>query len=155
MHHTLSTEQHVWSSFDQFWAVFCGELLGNDVISWPCSFRAWNNTFRDSEALGLWTYMIGVAVPKNVYNTYEQTVKLFMETYPRASPVDNMERKKPSNIQGPILTFRSPMEQCLPKPSGNLNASNLVWRRLSFHSIGTQCMGKLESSVEPSAGKSW
>ena len=27
----------------------------------------WNNTFRDLGALGLWTYMIGVAVRKNVY----------------------------------------------------------------------------------------
>ena len=29
----------------------------------------WNNTFRDLRALGLWTFMIGVAVPKNVYNS--------------------------------------------------------------------------------------
>ena len=28
-----------------------------------------SNTFRDLEALGLWTYMIGVAVPKYVYNS--------------------------------------------------------------------------------------
>ena len=69
MQRTLTMEQVRWPSFDQFWAVFCGELLGDDVISWPCSFRGWNNTFRDLRALGLWTFMIGVAVPKNVYNT--------------------------------------------------------------------------------------
>ena len=39
MHHTLSMEQVRWSSFDQFWVVFHGELLGDDVISWPCHFR--------------------------------------------------------------------------------------------------------------------
>jgi len=69
MQRTLTMEQVRWSSFDQFWAVFHGELLGEDVISWPCSFRGWNNTFRDLRALGLWTFMIGVAVPKNVYNS--------------------------------------------------------------------------------------
>jgi len=68
MHRTLTMEQVRWSSFDQFWVVFHGELLGDDVISWPCSFRGWNNTFRDLGALGLWTCSIGVAVPKNVYN---------------------------------------------------------------------------------------
>jgi len=66
---TLTMEQVKWSSFDQFWVVFHGELLGEDVISWPCSFRGQNNTFRDLRALGLWTLMIGVAMPKNVYNT--------------------------------------------------------------------------------------
>ena len=69
MHRTLSMEKYIWSSFDQFWAVFEGELLGNDVISWPWSFRVWNNTFRGLRALGLWTYVIGVAVPKYVYNS--------------------------------------------------------------------------------------
>jgi len=69
MHRTLTMEQVSWSSFDQFWVVFHGELLGDDVISWPCSFRGWNNTFRDLGALGLWTYMIGVAVPKNFYKS--------------------------------------------------------------------------------------
>ena len=44
---TLLMEQLKWSCFDQFWAVFHGELLGDDVINWPCSFRVWNNTFRD------------------------------------------------------------------------------------------------------------
>ena len=70
MHCTLTMEQVRWSSFDQFWAVFHGELLGDDVISWPYSFKVWNNTFRDFEALGLWTYVIGVAVPKYVYNSF-------------------------------------------------------------------------------------
>jgi len=69
MHHTLSTSQSVWSNFDQFWVVFCEELLGDDVISWLCSFRAWNNTFRDLEALNLWKYVIGFVVPKYVYNS--------------------------------------------------------------------------------------
>ena len=36
---TLTMEQVRWSSFDQFWVVFHGELLGDDVISWPCYFR--------------------------------------------------------------------------------------------------------------------
>ena len=56
----------------KFWpvlAVFCGELLGDDVISWPCSFRQWSNTFRDLGALILWMFMIGVEVSKNVYNS--------------------------------------------------------------------------------------
>ena len=39
MQHTLPMEQVKWSCFDQFWAVFHGELLGEAVISWPCSFR--------------------------------------------------------------------------------------------------------------------
>ena len=78
MHHTHSTEQPVWSSFDQFWAVSCGELLGDDVISWPCSFRGWNNTFRDLGALGLWTYLIGVAVPKSVYNKNKKEIQAFL-----------------------------------------------------------------------------
>ena len=68
IHHTLCIELLVWSSFDHLWAVFSGELLGDDVISWPCSFRQWSNTFRDLGALSLWTFMIGVEVPKNVYN---------------------------------------------------------------------------------------
>ena len=70
MHRTLCIELSVWSSFDHLWAVFSGELLGDDVISWPCSFRQWSNTFRDLGALSLWTFMIGVAVPKNVYNSF-------------------------------------------------------------------------------------
>jgi len=65
---TLPMEQVKWSNFDQFWVIFHGKLLGEDVISWPCSFRGQNNTFRDLRALILWTFMIGVAVPKNVYN---------------------------------------------------------------------------------------
>ena len=69
MHRTLSMEQVRWSSFDQFWVVFHGELLGDDVISWPCSFRGWNKNFRDLGALVLWTFMIWVVVPKNVYNS--------------------------------------------------------------------------------------
>jgi len=69
MQHTFPMEQVKWSSFDQFWVDFHGELLGEDVISWPCSFRGQNNTFRDLRALGLSTFMIGVAVPKNVYNS--------------------------------------------------------------------------------------
>ena len=68
MQRTLSMEWVRWSSFDQFWVVFHGELIGDDVIIWPCSFRGWNNTFRDLGALGLWTFMIGVAVTKNFYN---------------------------------------------------------------------------------------
>jgi len=50
MHHTycmysggmrcnFPMEQVKWPSFDQFWVVFHGELLGEDVISWPYSFR--------------------------------------------------------------------------------------------------------------------
>ena len=38
------------------------------MISWPSSFRCWNNTFRDFGALALWTFRIGVTVAKNVYN---------------------------------------------------------------------------------------
>ena len=53
---TFPMEQVKWSCFDQFWVVFHGELLGEAVISWPCSFRGWNNTFRDLGALGLWTF---------------------------------------------------------------------------------------------------
>ena len=53
---TLPLQQVKWSFFDQFWAVFHGELLGDDVINWPCSFRGWNNTFRELRALGLWTF---------------------------------------------------------------------------------------------------
>jgi len=78
---TLPMEQVKWSSFDQFWVVFHGELLGEDVISWPCSFRGQNNTFRDLRALILWTFMIGVAVPKNVYNSWplkHEVVNLLM-----------------------------------------------------------------------------
>ena len=74
MQRTLTMEQVRWSSFDQFWVVFHGELLGDVVISWPCSFRGWNKTFRDLGALGLWTFMIGVAVPKNVYNRMSCTL---------------------------------------------------------------------------------
>ena len=44
--------------------------MGVDVISWPCSFRVWNNTFRGLEAVDLWTYVIGVVVPKYVYNSF-------------------------------------------------------------------------------------
>ena len=69
MHRTLCTGFSVWSSFDHLWAVFSGELLGDDVINWPCSFRQWSNTFRDLRALSLWTFLIGVEVPKNVYNS--------------------------------------------------------------------------------------
>ena len=68
MHRTLCIELSVWSSFDHLWAVFSGERLGDDVISWPCSFRQWSKTFRDLRALNLWTFVIGVEVPKNVYN---------------------------------------------------------------------------------------
>ncbi len=38
MQRTLTMDQVRWSNFDQLWAVFHGELLGEDVISWPCSF---------------------------------------------------------------------------------------------------------------------
>ena len=69
MHHTLTMEQVRWSNFDHFWAVFHGEILGDDVINWPCSFRQWSNTFRDFGALSLWEFMIGFEVPKNVYNS--------------------------------------------------------------------------------------
>ena len=69
MHRTPCIELSVWSSFDHLWAVFSGELLGDYVICLPCSFRQWSNTFRDLEALILWTFMIGVEVPKNVYNS--------------------------------------------------------------------------------------
>ena len=70
MQRTLTMEQVRWSSFDQFWVVFHGELLREDVISWPCSFRGQNKNFRDLRAFVLLTFMIGVAVPKNFYNTY-------------------------------------------------------------------------------------
>jgi len=76
MHRTLPMEQVKWSSFDQFWVDFHGELLGEYVISWPCSFKSWNNTFRDLRALGLLTFMIGVAVPKNVYNNWQSSRRL-------------------------------------------------------------------------------
>jgi len=33
MHRTLITEQSIWFSFSQFYIVFQGELLGNDVIN--------------------------------------------------------------------------------------------------------------------------
>ena len=69
MHRTLCIELSVWSIFDHLWEIFSGELLGDDVISWPCSFRQWINTFRDLGALNLWTFIIGVEVPKNVYNS--------------------------------------------------------------------------------------
>ena len=62
-------ELSVWSSFDHLWVVFNEELLGDDVISWLCSFRQWSNTFRDLGALSIWTFMIWVEVPKNVYNS--------------------------------------------------------------------------------------
>ena len=39
MQRTWPVEQLKWSCFDQFWAVFHGELLGEAVICWPCSFR--------------------------------------------------------------------------------------------------------------------
>ena len=69
MHRTLCMELSVWSSFDHLWAAFRGELLGDDVISWPCSFRQWRNHFMDLRALSLWIFVIGVEVPKNVYNS--------------------------------------------------------------------------------------
>jgi len=56
MHRTLAMEQVQWSCFDQFWVGFHGELLGEAVISWPCSFRGWKNTFRDLGALSLWIF---------------------------------------------------------------------------------------------------
>jgi len=56
MHRTLAMEQVQWSCFDQFWVVFHGEFLEEAVISWPCSFRGWNNTFRDLGALNLWIF---------------------------------------------------------------------------------------------------
>jgi len=67
---TLTMEKVHWSWFDPFWAVFHGELLGEAVISWPCSFRGWNNTFRDLGALRLWIFMLGVVGPKNIYNSF-------------------------------------------------------------------------------------
>ena len=45
-----------WSWIDCFWVFFGGELLGEAVIGWPCSFRGRNNTFRDFGSLGLWTF---------------------------------------------------------------------------------------------------
>ena len=49
MHHTWPVYHSVWFSLGHFWMVFQVELLGNDVIKWPCSFRVWNNSF-----MGLW-----------------------------------------------------------------------------------------------------
>ena len=49
--------------------VFQVELLGNDVMSWPWSFRVWNNSFRGWRDLFLSTYKIRVEVPKYFYDT--------------------------------------------------------------------------------------
>ena len=104
MHRTFSTGQSVWSCFDQFWVAFHGELLGDDVISWPYSFRVWNKNFRDLEALVLWIYVIGVVVPKYVYNKGDTTNMLEFIRHHLLDVEDGIDPINPFPTSTPITT---------------------------------------------------